>query len=122
MIQDIFRKTVLDAYGWQHIQPICGFFPEFDEDDDEDENGRPKRKKYRYRWTDSVHDDLLILLLDLNRKRADEEKSEFEELPVKWGDGETMPAQSRRSRGKNGAKNDTIAEKPTLFNAEEQEV
>lgn len=66
-------RAVLDAYGWQDIQPACSFFPEFDEDDEEDEGGRPKKKKYRYRWPDDVHDDVLARFLDLNRKRALEE-------------------------------------------------
>jgi hypothetical protein len=66
-------RDVLDAYGWQDIQPVCEFFPEFDDGDEEDEGGRPKKKKFRYRWREEVHDQVLALLLDLNRQRALEE-------------------------------------------------
>lgn len=66
-------RTVLVSYGWQDLQPVCEFFPEFDEEDKEDEGGRPKRKKYRYRWPEEIHDEVLARLLDLNRQRALEE-------------------------------------------------
>ena len=38
-------RAVLDAYGWQDIQPVCEFIPEFDDEEDEDDNGRPTKKK-----------------------------------------------------------------------------
>ena len=38
-------RAVLNAYGWQDIQPICEFIPEFDDEEDEDDNGRPKKKE-----------------------------------------------------------------------------
>ena len=64
-------RAVLDAYGWQDIQPVCDFYPEFDdEDDDADSSRRPKRKRYRYRWPDEIHDDVLARLLALNEERA----------------------------------------------------
>ena len=47
-------RTVLNAYGWQDIQPICEFIPEFDDEEDEDDNGRPKKKKYRYKWPELI--------------------------------------------------------------------
>lgn len=70
-LHDSMDLAVLEAYGWQDIQPVCEFFPEFGED--EAESGRPKRKKYRYRWPDEIHDEVLARLLDLNRQRALEE-------------------------------------------------
>lgn len=66
-------RAVLDAYGWQDIQPVCEFFPEFEEEEEEDEGGRPKKKRYRYRWPEQIHDEVLARLLDLNRQRALEE-------------------------------------------------
>jgi hypothetical protein len=66
-------RAVLDSYGWQYLQPVCEFFPEFEDDDEEDEGGRPKKKKYRYRWPEEIHDEVLVLLLKLNRQRALEE-------------------------------------------------
>jgi hypothetical protein len=69
-MHDAMDRAVLDAYGWHDIQPVCEFFPEFDDEVEEDENSRPKRKKFRYRWPEAVHDNVLALLLDLNRQRA----------------------------------------------------
>jgi hypothetical protein len=116
-------RAVLDAYGWHDIQPVCEFIPEFDDEEDEDDNGRPKKKKFRYKWPEVIHDEVLARLLELNRQRAEEERREAEVEPLSWENGATEPsAKPKRGRGKNGAKSDTIAEKPTLFNAEEQEV
>jgi len=116
-------RTILDAYGWQDIQPVCEFIPEFDDEEDEDDSGRPKKRKYRYKWPEAVHDEVLARLLELNRQRAEEERREAELEPLSWEDSVAEPkAKPKRARGKNGAKSDTIAEKPTLFNAEEQEV
>ena len=67
-------RAVLDAYGWQDIQPVCEFIPEFDDEEDEDDNGRPKKKKYRYKWPEAIHDEVLARLLELNRQRAEEER------------------------------------------------
>lgn len=115
-------RAVLDAYGWQDIQPACEFIPEFDDEEDEDDNGRPKKKKYRYKWPEAIHDEVLARLLELNRQRAEEER-EAESQPVSWDNGTSASAvKPKRARGKRGAKSGTIAEKPTLFNAEEQEV
>lgn len=116
-------RAVLDAYGWQDIVPVCEFIPEFDDEEDEDDNGRPKKKKFRYKWPEAIHDEILARLLELNRQRAEEERREAGDLPVVWEDGLSDSAtKPKRGRGKNAAKNDTIAEKPTLFNADEQEV
>ena len=65
-------RVVLDAYGWNDIQPKCEFIPVF-EDEDEEEEGRERKKKYRYRWSDEVRDDVLARLLELNRQRTLEE-------------------------------------------------
>jgi hypothetical protein len=108
-------RAVLDAYGWKDIQPVCEFFPEFDDEEDEDENGRPKRKKYRYRWPEAIHDEVLARLLELNRQRAEEERRELEDQPIIWGNGAAAaPVSSRR---KKAAKSDTMADKPTLFSS-----
>jgi hypothetical protein len=68
-------RAVLDAYGWQDIPTDCDFFLEYD-DEDEDADGKPgKRKKpWRYRWPDDVRDEVLARLLDLNARRAEEER------------------------------------------------
>jgi len=116
-------RAVLDAYGWQDIQPVCEFISEFDDEEEEDDNGRPKKKKYRYKWPEAIHDEVLARLLELNRQRAQEESPQAESQPLSWDNGPSAPsAKPKRGRGKNGARGDTTAEKPTLFNAEEKEV
>jgi hypothetical protein len=111
-------RAVLDAYGWQDLQPVCEFFPEFDDDEDEDESGRPKKKKYRYRWPEVIHDEVLARLLDLNRQRALEEG----QIPVlespadsPWADASQKPAKKSSRKSK-----DTDMPGP-LFGTTEQE-
>ncbi|MGA2738554.1 MAG: DNA methyltransferase [Bryobacteraceae bacterium] len=70
-LHDALDLAVLDAYGWQDLQPKCDFFPEFDDEEDDDgEASRPRQKRYRYRWPDEIHDEVLARLLALNRERA----------------------------------------------------
>ncbi len=59
-------RAVLAAYGWTDIPTECDFFPLHPDETEDDEAPR----KYRYRWTDSVHDDVLGRLMDLNAARA----------------------------------------------------
>ena len=117
---------MLDAYGWHDIQPVCEFIPESDDEEDEDDDGRPKKKKYRYKWPEAIHDEVLARLLELNRQRALEEGQTPRARAANscpWENGAIEPtAKPKSARGKRGAKSGTIAEKPTLFNAEEQEV
>ena len=64
-------RAVLDSYGWNDIHPECEFVLEFaDEEEDEEETGHAKKRKYRYRWSDSIREEVLARLLDLNRQRA----------------------------------------------------
>jgi hypothetical protein len=109
-------RVVLDAYGWQDIQPVCAFFPEFDDEDEEDEGGRPKKKKYRYRWPDEIHDEVLARLLDLNRQRAFEEGQLLAPEQIASatkGDG------SKRGAKKGKRKSPGIDSTAALFGAEE---
>lgn len=71
-LHDTMDRAVLDAYGWTDLQPVCEFFPEFDEEEEDDDSGsgRAKQKKYRYRWPEEIHDEVLARLLALNRERA----------------------------------------------------
>jgi hypothetical protein len=71
-LHDAMDRTVLDAYDWTTVRPICDFFPEFDDEEDEEESTR-KKKRYRYRWPDEVRDDILARLLILNQYRYEEE-------------------------------------------------
>jgi hypothetical protein len=77
-------RAVLDAYGWTDLQPTCEFLLDYEEDDDEDESGggggsgsgsgRRRKKPWRYRWPDDVRDEVLARLLELNRRRAEQER------------------------------------------------
>ena len=57
--------------GGEDIPTDCDFIPEHA--DDNDPSGRRKRR-YRYRWPDSVRDEVLARLMELNAVRADEER------------------------------------------------
>jgi hypothetical protein len=68
-------RTVLDAYGWADLKPTCEFLLDFEEDEDEEETGGRQRKKpWRYRWPDDFRDEILARLLELNRRRAEQER------------------------------------------------
>lgn len=108
-------RAVLDAYGWQDIQPVCEFIPEFDDEEDEDDNGRSKKKKYRYKWPEAIHDEVLARLLELNRQRAEEERRAAEE--AEGLDWETGAGRKRNSGSKKKTK---MADTP-LFAASDEE-
>jgi len=69
-------RAVLDAYTWTDIPTACEFLLDYEDDPDEDEpaGGRQRKKPWRYRWPDAFRDEVLALLLDLNKTRAEEEK------------------------------------------------
>ncbi|MDF5724124.1 MAG: hypothetical protein PUP91_27390 [Rhizonema sp. PD37] len=68
-------RAVLDAYGWQDISTDCTFVLDYeDEEEEENSSGRQKKKPWRYRWPEEVHDEVLARLLELNQKRAEEER------------------------------------------------
>jgi hypothetical protein len=105
-------RAVLEAYGWQNIQPVCDFFPEFDDEEEEDEGGRPKKKKYRYRWPEDIHDEVLASLLDLNRVRALEEgriPAPKQPTDSPWAD------ESTRAAKKSSRKNEVAGAPGSLF-------
>jgi hypothetical protein len=68
-------RAVLDAYSWTDLQPMCEFLLDYDPDEDEEPaSGRGRKKPWRYRWPDEFRDEVLARLLELNKKRAEEEK------------------------------------------------
>ncbi len=70
-------RAVLDAYGWTDLKPTCEFLLDYEEEEDEPEPGqklRKKKKPWRYRWPDDFRDEVLARLLDLNQRRAEEER------------------------------------------------
>lgn len=68
-------RAVLDAYGWNDIQPTCEFLLDYeDEEEDAAAGPRRRRKPWRYRWPDEIRDEVLARLLALNTQRATEEQ------------------------------------------------
>ncbi len=73
-------RAVLDAYGWTDIPTSCLFLLDYEEDEDEDADSgaapraRSRKKPWRYRWPDDIRDEVLARLLDLNARRAEEER------------------------------------------------
>jgi hypothetical protein len=65
-------RAVLGTYGWHDIQPICEFFLDYMEEDTGDRKHQ-RKKPWRYRWPDEIQDEVLARLLELNRRRAQEE-------------------------------------------------
>jgi len=112
-------RAILDAYGWQDIQPVCEFIPEFDEEEDGD-NGRPRKKKYRYKWPEAIYDEVLARLLELNRQRAEEERRAAEETEaLDWDTGAGRRAKSARTG--TARKNRTkITDTPLFVTTEEE--
>src|SRR5262249_38031786 len=67
-------RAVLDAYGWTDLEPTCEFLLDYQEDEEEAEaSGRQRKKPWRYRWPDDFRDEVLARLLELNKRRAEEE-------------------------------------------------
>jgi hypothetical protein len=66
-------RAVLDAYGWQDLQPVATHEPEFAEepsDEDEFSSARRPKQKFRLRWPEEIRDEVLARLLILNEQRA----------------------------------------------------
>ena len=70
-------RAVLDAYGWTDLKPTCEFLLDYEEEDENGDEplpgGRGRKKPWRYRWPDEFRDEVLARLLELNKKRAEEE-------------------------------------------------
>jgi hypothetical protein len=93
-------RAVLDAYGWTDLKPTCEFLLDYEEEEDDDEpTGRQRKKPWRYRWPDDFRDEVLARLLDLNKRRAEQEAlAGPAEKPKKRA--------GRKSRAKNEGKDD----------------
>ena len=66
-------SVVLRAYGWNDLVQTahCEFLLDFEEPEDEEGNRKMKRRRpWRLRWPDSLRDEVLGRLLELNEKRA----------------------------------------------------
>ena len=96
-------RAVLDAYGWTDIPTDCDFFLDYEIDE---ENWNPRKKKpWRYRWPDEVHDEVLARLLELNQKRAEEER-------MGAATSERKPDKKKRGKGESSdsSQNELFAE------------
>jgi len=96
-------RAVLDAYGWTDLKPTCEFLLDYEEEADEEEStGRQRKKPWRYRWPDEFRDEVLARLLELNKKRAEQE--------ALAGAAATKPKKAARKR-----RNDEPPDAPKLF-------
>lgn len=98
-------RAVLDAYGWTDIDTHCEFLLDYDIDE---ASWNPKKKKpYRYRWSESVHDEVLARLLELNAQRAAEERH-----AGKTADAEAKASKRSKPRRKRTSKKTREAPHP----------
>jgi hypothetical protein len=117
-------RAVLDAYRWTDIPTDCQFLLDYEEDEDEDAaagaaHGRSRKKPWRYRWPDDIRDEVLARLLDLNAKRAEQERLSGAAAAAKPRKraGKRMPGQTTGSGNKTsrGSAATDSAGSPTLF-------
>jgi hypothetical protein len=54
------------------LKPTCEFLLDYEEEDEES-SGRQRKKPWRYRWPDDFRDEVLAKLLELNKRRAEQE-------------------------------------------------
>lgn len=99
-------RAVLNAYGWTDISTNCEFILDYEDEEDENSSGRQKKKPWRYRWPEEVHDEVLARLLELNQKRAEEERlaGTNSETKIKHKKGTKKEKKSRKA----------LAEPPTI--------
>jgi hypothetical protein len=67
-------RAVLDAYGWTGLVPACEFLLDYEEDEDDADGVARRKKPWRYRWPNDCRDEVLARLLELNTKRAEQER------------------------------------------------
>ena len=110
-LHDEMDRVVLRAYGWNDLaeRATCEFLLDYEEEENDDPTAKKSKKKkpWRYRWPDEFRDEVLARLLELNEKRAMEEKLA----------GTTAEAQSKKSAGSNsrGRKSSKNKQEPGLF-------
>ena len=85
-------RAVLAAYGWGDIPTDCEFLLDYAIDEEE---WGSKKKPYRYRWPDAVRDEVLARLLELNGRRAREERLAGQVRSKGDGKGRKAPAGAR---------------------------
>ncbi len=55
-------------------RPPCEFLPYYEDEEQEETDKRQNKKLWRYRWPDEFRDQVLALLLELNKQRAEQEQ------------------------------------------------
>lgn len=104
-------RAVLEAYGWCDVAAAarCEFLLDYEEEDDDEPGAKKsnKKKPWRLRWPDDFRDEVLARLLELNEKRAKEEKLA----------GKTAAAaEAKRSSGSNNrSRKSSMKEQQDLF-------
>jgi hypothetical protein len=74
-------RAVLDAYGWNDIEPVYDFREQLDE-------------HVRLTWAEDTRDEVLARLLELNRVRAEEESKAAPKVDAK------VPKKAAKRKGK----------------------
>jgi hypothetical protein len=107
-LHDAMDRAVLAAYGPPFSEltvPPCEFLLDYQDEDDEEETGkRQKKKPWRYRWPDAFRDEVLALLLELNKERADAEKIVT-----------ATPAKPKKGAGRKATATADDSQQPGLF-------
>jgi hypothetical protein len=130
-------QAVLDTYGWDDIQPVCGFgldYLDIEDDDMPADLDVPeqfwwptaeealafaarlpqtrRRLPWRYRWPEEIRDEVLARLLELNKQRAEEER--------RTGAAAAAAEKKKTKRSKRGRKKKR-ANTPTFIDLGEEE-
>jgi hypothetical protein len=108
-LHNTMDRAVLDAYGWADLVPTCEFLLDYEEDEDEEDGSSRRKKPWRYRWPDDVRDEVLARLLDVNQKRAEEERL------AGLAAVQATTGKVKEAKGKPRKKRTNVAEDTTLF-------
>jgi hypothetical protein len=95
-LHDVLDRTVLDAYDWSDVRPVCEFVPVYD---DHEGDGGDAVRIVRYRWPNEIRDEVLGRLLALNQERSREEalaSEQDEASPARRGRKQKKPSVDER--------------------------
>lgn len=66
-------KSVLLAFGWSDLDIKYEFILDFEDEPDDDLVSRKRKKPYKFKFVQTLHDEIMSRLLDLNKNKFDEE-------------------------------------------------
>ncbi|MCK4342367.1 MAG: hypothetical protein KAY37_11665 [Phycisphaerae bacterium] len=135
-LHDAMDRAVLDAYGWGDIETVCGFGLDYLDAEDEDvPEDVPeqlwwptaaealafaaklpqtrRRLPWRYRWPEETRDEVLALLLELNKQRAEEER--------RTGQAAAAAEKKKAKKTKRGRRKKQLDTGPTLIDLGEED-